>query len=58
MARTTDARSRSQSMGRDTHRGTYIITHVQPIEVKVKQVRARKQRLDGKLCHLKRSSEF
>jgi len=39
MARATDARGRTQPMERDAHRGTYIITHVQPIEVEVKQVR-------------------
>ena len=38
-------------MEHDTHRSTDIITHVQPIEVKVKQVKA-SQRLDGKLCHI------
>jgi len=39
MARATDARGRTQPMERDTHRGTYVITHVQPIEVEVKQAR-------------------
>lgn len=39
MARATDARGRTQPMERDTHRGTYIITHVQPIEVEVRQMR-------------------
>ncbi len=39
MARATDARGRTQPMERDTHRGTYIITHVQPIEVEVRQAR-------------------
>ena len=39
MARATDARGRTQPMERDTHRGTYIITHVQPIEVEVRQVK-------------------
>ena len=38
MARATDACGRSQPMEHDTHRSTDIITHVQPIEVKVKQV--------------------
>jgi len=35
MARATDARGRVQPMQRDLHRGTYIISHVQPIEVEV-----------------------
>jgi len=39
MARATDARGRTQPMERDTHRGTYIITHVQPIEVEIKAIR-------------------
>jgi DMSO/TMAO reductase YedYZ molybdopterin-dependent catalytic subunit len=39
MARATDARGRTQPMERDTHRGTYMITHVQPIEVEVRNVR-------------------
>jgi hypothetical protein len=39
MARATDARGRTQPMERDTHRGTYIITHVQPIEVEIKALR-------------------
>lgn len=39
MARATDSRGRSQPMSRDAHRGTYVITHVQPIEVEVKPLR-------------------
>ena len=39
MARATDARGRTQPMDRDMHRGTYVITHVQKIEVEVKQAR-------------------
>ncbi|MDB6123793.1 MAG: yedY [Pedosphaera sp.] len=39
MARATDTRGRTQPMERDTHRGTYMITHVQPIEVEVRNVR-------------------
>lgn len=39
MARATDARGHTQPMERDPHRGTYIITHVQPIEVEIKQMR-------------------
>ncbi len=35
MARATDARGHVQPMERDRHRGTYIISHVQPIEVEV-----------------------
>jgi hypothetical protein len=37
MARATDARGRTQPAGRDTHRGSYIITHIQPIEVEVRK---------------------
>jgi hypothetical protein len=37
MARATDARGHVQPMHRDPHRGTYIISHVQPIEVDVQQ---------------------
>jgi DMSO/TMAO reductase YedYZ molybdopterin-dependent catalytic subunit len=39
MARATDARGRTQPMERDMHRGTYIITHVQPIEVEIRKIR-------------------
>jgi DMSO/TMAO reductase YedYZ molybdopterin-dependent catalytic subunit len=39
MARATDARGRTQPMERDTHRGTYVITHVQPIEVEVRKMK-------------------
>ncbi len=35
MARATDARSHTQPMERDLHRGNYVITHIQPIEVEV-----------------------
>ena len=38
MARATDARGDVQPMQRDTHRGSYIISHVQPIEVEVRKV--------------------
>ncbi len=37
MARATDARGRVQPTHRDPHRGTYMISHVQPIEVDVQQ---------------------
>ena len=37
MARATDARGHVQPMHRDPHRGTYMISHVQPIEVDVQQ---------------------
>jgi len=37
MARATDARGRTQPMDRDSHRGTYMISHVQPIEVEVRK---------------------
>ncbi len=40
MARATDARGRVQPTTRDAHRGTYMITHVQPIEVEVRKLRA------------------
>ena len=39
MARARDSRGRVQPMERDSHRGTYMITHVQPIEIEVKQQR-------------------
>jgi DMSO/TMAO reductase YedYZ molybdopterin-dependent catalytic subunit len=39
MARATDARGRTQPMHRDNHRGNYVITHVQPIEVEVRKAR-------------------
>ncbi len=35
MARATDARGHAQPMQRDRHRGNYIISHIQPIEVEV-----------------------
>ncbi len=38
MARATDARGRTQPFERDAHRGTYMITHIQPIEVEVRQM--------------------
>jgi len=37
MARATDARGNVQPMQRDSHRGSYIISHVQPIEVEVRK---------------------
>jgi len=37
MARATDARGHVQPMHRDPHRGTYMISHVQPVEVNVQQ---------------------
>ncbi len=37
MARATDARGHAQPMHRDRHRGTYMISHVQPIAVNVQQ---------------------
>ncbi len=37
MARATDQRGRTQPLQRDAHRGTYMITHIQPIEVDVKK---------------------
>ena len=38
MARATDARGRTQPIERDVHRGTYMITHIQPIEVEVRKI--------------------
>jgi DMSO/TMAO reductase YedYZ molybdopterin-dependent catalytic subunit len=40
MARATDARGDVQPMQRDVHRGSYVISHVQPIEVEVRKVSA------------------
>jgi Mo-co oxidoreductase dimerisation domain len=39
MSRTTDARGNVQPQ-RDAHRGSYMISHVQPIEVEVRKVSA------------------
>ena len=41
MARATDARGRTQPTERDAHRGTYMISHIQPIEVEVRKLPAR-----------------
>ena len=38
MARATDSRGRTQPIERDVHRGTYMITHIQPIEVEVRKM--------------------
>lgn len=38
MARASDARGNVQPMQRDAHRGSYMISHVQPIEVEVRKV--------------------
>lgn len=38
MARATDDRGREQPMQRDERRGTYVISHVQPIEVEVRNM--------------------
>ena len=38
LARATDARGNVQPMQRDAHRGSYMISHVQPIEVEVRKV--------------------
>jgi DMSO/TMAO reductase YedYZ molybdopterin-dependent catalytic subunit len=38
MARASDARGRTQPIERDVHRGTYMITHIQPIEVEVRKM--------------------
>ncbi len=41
MARATDGRGRTQPSTRDSHRGTYMISHVQPIEVEVRRMPGR-----------------
>jgi DMSO/TMAO reductase YedYZ molybdopterin-dependent catalytic subunit len=38
MARATDTRGNIQPMQRDAHRGSYIISHVQPIEVELRKL--------------------
>ena len=38
MARATDVRGNVQPMQRDAHRGSYMISHVQPIEVEVRKL--------------------
>jgi DMSO/TMAO reductase YedYZ molybdopterin-dependent catalytic subunit len=40
MARATDASGNVQPMQRDAHRGSYMISHVQPIEVALRKVSA------------------
>jgi DMSO/TMAO reductase YedYZ molybdopterin-dependent catalytic subunit len=40
MARATDATGRIQPVERDTHRGTYMISHIQPIEIELRNVTA------------------
>lgn len=41
MARATDTRGNIQPMQRDSHRGAYIISHVQPIEIEIRKLSAR-----------------
>jgi len=41
MARATDARGRTQPIERDAHRGTYMITHIQPIEIEIRNLAGR-----------------
>ncbi|MEW6157577.1 MAG: sulfite oxidase [Verrucomicrobiota bacterium] len=41
MARATDARGAIQPMQRDAHRGAYMISHIQPIEVEVRALAGR-----------------
>ena len=41
MARATDARGRTQPIERDAHRGTYMITHIQPIEIEIRKMAGR-----------------
>jgi hypothetical protein len=41
MARATDARGRTQPIDRDAHRGTYMITHIQPIEIEIRNLAGR-----------------
>ena len=38
MARATDTGGNVQPMQRDSHRGAYMITHVQPIEIEVRKM--------------------
>ena len=38
MARAADARGNIQPLQRDSHRGAYMITHVQPIEIEVRKL--------------------
>jgi DMSO/TMAO reductase YedYZ molybdopterin-dependent catalytic subunit len=40
MARATDARGQTQPTERDPHRGVYMISHIQPIEVEVRKIPA------------------
>lgn len=40
MARATDSRGRVQPMQRDAHRGSYVISHVMPVEVEVSRKQA------------------
>ena len=51
MARATDARGNVQAMQRDAHRGSYMISHVQPIEVEVRKLSA--YRLNRQLCNMR-----
>ncbi|MBU6402238.1 MAG: sulfite oxidase, partial [Verrucomicrobia bacterium] len=37
MARATDARGRTQPVERDPHRGAYMISHIQPVEIEVRE---------------------
>jgi hypothetical protein len=39
-ARATDARGETQATERDPRRGTYMISHIQPIEVEVRKLPA------------------
>jgi DMSO/TMAO reductase YedYZ molybdopterin-dependent catalytic subunit len=41
MARATDARGHTQPIERDAHRGTYMITHIQPIEIEIRNLAGR-----------------
>lgn len=41
MARATDARGHTQPFERDTHRGTYMVSHIQPIEVELRHLAGR-----------------
>ncbi len=47
MARATDTQGRVQPVGRDAHRGSYVITHIQPIEVEVKRSKTDPADADG-----------
>ena len=38
MARATDVRGNVQPVQRDSHRGAYMISHIQPIEIELRKM--------------------